>query len=61
MVIKIKLGKLHLLAFTVSYELSLSIFAASFWLHKNAAVTVFFLLISLENETVSVFNSIEDS
>lgn len=61
MVIKIKLGKLHLLAFTVSYELSLSIFAVSFWLHKNAEVTVFFLLISLENETVSVFNSIEDS
>lgn len=60
MVIKIKLGKPHLLAFTVSYELSLSIFAVSFWLHKNAVVTVFFL-ISLENETVPVFNSIEDS
>lgn len=55
MAIKIKLGRLHLLVSIVSYELSLSVLGISFWLHSNAEFTVFFLLISLENETVSVF------
>jgi hypothetical protein len=45
----------------MSYELSLSAFGISFWLHITIEFAVFFLLINLENETVSVFNSIVES